>query len=230
MAEIPDEEVTRPKVPVHVLVQEARDLLAWCAPDREALERTGLDWGLVESLAVRAEAAGWAQSLWIEYRESQKTAREAAKASREEARALLSELRNAMRFAYRGDSERLAVVRSAAGGSDASLVQDLNTLAVLGRENLDPLVAVGFDAANLERAASLSDTVAGRIAEATVERQAGGWEIKAKRDRACTYLKQAVDTIRRHGRFVFQNDKHRARGYASRYQRKQSRIKDTALE
>jgi hypothetical protein len=98
------------------------------------------------------------------------------------------------------------------------LVEDLNDLAVIGRENLAPLLAVGFDPKKLDEAASKSKELGSLRADASVDK-AADQEKKLVRDQAYTHLKEAVDAIRQCGQFVFWKDEDRARGYASDYLR-----------
>ncbi len=125
-----------------------------------------------------------------------------------------------MRYAYRNTPELTTRVASVAeGSSDADMIQDLNDLAVIGRENLEPLEQVGFDKAKLDRASELNRTLGALRAEASVDKTADR-EKKLLRDQAYTHLKEAVDTIRECGQFVFWRNEARLRGYAGEYKRK----------
>lgn len=53
-----------------------------------------------------------------------------------------------------------------------------------------------------------------------IEIESADREDKTNRDRAYTYLKEAVNKIRSVGRYVFRRDPARVRGYASEYLRK----------
>ena len=114
------------------------------------------------------------------------------------------------------------------------MIQDLNDLAVIGRENLEPLTAVGFDPVKLDEAASLNVSLGELRADASVDKAADR-EKKLLRDQAYTHLKEAVDTIRECGQFVFWKNEDRAKGYVSDYLRKnrrryQSKAEETAPE
>jgi hypothetical protein len=54
-------------------------------------------------------------------------------------------------------------------------------------------------------------------------------EKKVLRDRACTHLKETVDTIRQCGQFVFWKDPDRIKGYASEYFRKKKARAQTTV-
>ena len=59
---LPLEQLAAPTIPVGVYVQEAEDLLVWSRPDRDALQRAGIDLSLLEALPTRIGALRHAQS------------------------------------------------------------------------------------------------------------------------------------------------------------------------
>ncbi|WP_372935386.1 hypothetical protein [Mariniphaga sediminis] len=54
----------------------------------------------------------------------------------------------------------LSAVAITDGSGHADLIQDLNDIAVLGRENPDPLTSIGFDLTQLDLAATRADELA----------------------------------------------------------------------
>jgi hypothetical protein len=104
------------------------------------------------------------------------------------------------------------------------MIQDLNDIAVLGRENPEPLTAIGFDLTQLDMAATRADELADLLAEANGDK-ADPNESKIIRDKAYTQMKSLVDEIREAGKYVFRKDKNRLKGYSSDYWRKQNRKK-----
>lgn len=111
------------------------------------------------------------------------------------------------RFAFRGYPKLLQNLQSNPQRKNhPTMIQDLNDLAVLGRMNQPLLAAIGFDMALLDRAAQLSADLSGLLAKTTISRVKLS-ESKKIRDQAYTYLKTAVDQIRRTGQFVFRGDK-----------------------
>ena len=89
----------------------------------------------------------------------------------------------------------------------------------MGRENPDPLTAIGFDLTQLELAATRADELADLLAEANGDK-ADPNASKIIRDKAYTHMKALVDEIREAGKYVFRNNKNRLKGYASEYWRK----------
>lgn len=209
-----------PAMPMDTYLQEARYLHKWCADDRDALEGAGLDWTLVDDLPVRVDAAAEAQSEWHNVMFGREEAQKQWALLSPAGYELRDELLHYMRYAYREMPELATRVASVAeGSSDADMIQDLNDLSIIGRENLDPLLAVGFDAAKLDEASSKNRELGSLRADASVDREADR-ERKAIRDRAYTHLKEAVDAIRECGQFVFWKDDDRRKGYASEYKRR----------
>lgn len=100
------------------------------------------------------------------------------------------------------------------------MVQDLSELAMLGKENQLQLKAVQFEMVKLDRAEELSSSCGLLLAKVNGARVDNGKLAKEMRDRAYTYLKQAVDLIREAGCLVFWKDEQIAEQYASAYFRK----------
>jgi hypothetical protein len=128
-----------------------------------------------------------------------------------------------LRFAYRKDESLLSRVRAITDGNGhADMIQDLNDIAVLGRENPNPLTAIGFDLSQFDLAATRADELADLLAEANGDK-ADPNSSKIIRNQAYTYLKTLVDEIREAGKYAFRNDPNRLKGYASAYWRKQGK-------
>ena len=152
---IPVEEVQTPAIPVDVFLQEAENLHHWSLDDFDALKVVGISMVKINDLPVRAGACREAQSIWNkDYRSQQEAQKEWAKQA-PEAYAFRKDLLASFRFAFRKDDGLLSRVSAITEGSGhADLIQDLNDIAVLGRENPDPLTAIGFDLTQLDLAAT----------------------------------------------------------------------------
>ena len=132
------------------------------------------------------------------------------------------------RFAYRNDPVILGRVPAIDdGGGHADMIQDLNDLAVLGRENADPLTAINYDMAKLENAATLADEMAEVLATANGDKAEQN-ESKLTRDRGYTHLKELVDEVREAGKYLFWRNPQRLKGYSSEYWRKLARKSNAA--
>ena len=217
---IPDEETNEPSIPVDVFLQEAENLHHWSLDDAAQLAVVGITGEMITDLPVRAGACREAQSIWNkDYRSQQEAQKEWAKQS-PVAYDFRNDLLASMRFAYRKDESLLSRVSAITDGNGhADMIQDLNDIAVLGRENPDPLTAIGFDLIQLDLAATRADELADLLAEANGDK-ADFNESKVIRDKAYTHLKVLVDEIREAGKYVFRNDKSRLKGYSSQYRRR----------
>lgn len=215
-------DVRQPAAPMDTYLQEARYLHKWCADDKTDLTRAGLDWALVDDLPVRTDATAEAQAAWHNAMFGREEAQKQWALLSPAGYALRDELLHYMRYAFRAIPElRTRVDAVAEGDGDADMIQDLVNLAMIGRKNLAPLTAVGFEAAKLDEAAQKSKELGSLRASASVDKDADR-ELKLTRDRAYTHLKEAVDAIRECGQFVFWKDDDRRKGYASEYNRKKN--------
>jgi hypothetical protein len=204
-------------IPVDVYMQEANNLYQWCRNDKETLTVLGLNWELVTDLPERVGALMEAESRWNEQRFSGK---EAAKKWQKEspiAYALRDDILQCFRYAFRKDDELLRkIARFPEGKAHSDMIQELNDLAVIGRDNPLLLKKINFDMTLLDRAAETSPRMRKLLAAANCEREEEN-DGKKIRDRAYTHLKEAVDRIYECGQFAFRKDDERRRGYRSNY-------------
>ena len=216
-------DVLTPNIPIDVFVQEAENLYHWCKDDQQALMKVGLDWNFVLSLPVRAGACREAQSLWNKERNTRQEAEQAWKDQAPAAFDLRNQLIHDFRFAFRKYDGLLARVDEIAqGDTNADMVQDLNDLSVVGKANPEPLVAINFDMPLLDTAAEVSDSMGDLLGATNGERKEVS-EAMLIRDKAFTYLKQAVDEIRECGKFAFWRTPDRLKGYNSDYWKQQKK-------
>ncbi len=214
---IPDNQVIEPNMPVSVAVQEAEDLYEWAKDDEAVLTGGGLDVTLLNELPVRAGALRYAQSVWQkEYRTYEEAQKNWAQQS-PEAFDMRDVIVHEFYHAYYNYPDLYAKVKTIdEGGSNADMLQDLSDLAILGKSNPDPLTTTNFDMTLLNTAENISENLSEVLAKANGLRL-GDNEMKITRDKAYTYLKQAVDEVRRHGQYKFWRDNNRKKGYISQY-------------
>lgn len=220
LMDIRPEKVIIPTMPVDVFVQEAENLAHWCPDDQEALTKAGLNWNFVAGLPVRAGACREAQSRWIKERNVRQDAEQQWKVESPAAFDLRDQLIHDFRYAFRKNEGLLSRIDEIAEGNTSSdMVQDLNDLAVLGNANTDLLTAVNFDMVKLTTAADLADRMADLLGATNGERKLDS-EAMDIRDRAYTFLKEAMDEIRECGKYVFWRKPDRLKGYISEYWKK----------
>jgi len=214
------EKTAAPTVPVDVFVQEAENLYHWSQDDHVALEAAGLAPELITKLPVRAGACREAQSLWIKERNMRQQGEQDWKDQSPAAFDLRDHLLHAFRYAFRNEAGLLGRVDEIAqGDSNSDMVQDLNDLSALGKANLDLLTPIGITLVDLDGAATLADTMGNLLGICNGERKSDS-EAMIIRDKAYTYLKQAIDEIRECGKYVFWRNPDRCQGYTSDYWKK----------
>lgn len=215
---IPNDEVKSPPQPVDTYAQEATNLHHWAKSDRTALEAAGLDWAYVEALPDRVGLLSSAEAAWTASRFTRREAEKAWLEAEPEAYEQRDDLLAAMRHAYRHRPDLLKVVREISQGrSDADMLQDLYDIRTLGLANLEPLEAIGVTQETLEGAAARSRKLSAILARREGDR--GHDAAKELRNRAYTYLKEAVDEVRACGYYAFRKDERRQIGYTSAYRR-----------
>ena len=133
---------------------------------------------------------------------------------------LCPQCRMQRRFAFRNEKELLGRVKAISEGrTHADMIQDLNDLCVLGKENSGLLAKINYDMSILDQAAQMADEMADLLATATGEKAFSG-ETKMIRDRAHTHVKEAVDEIYAFGQYIFRGNDKRLKGYSSHYLRR----------
>jgi hypothetical protein len=225
---IADDQIKTPRhIPVDEYCQEADNLFKWCRKDEAALTGSGLSWDIVTDIPVRVGALREAESLWNLQRFNWK---EAAKVWAEQSHRgydLRDELLHDFRYAYRDDAKLLSKVNYIAlGDTHADMIQDLNDLAVFGKEYSGPLDAINFDMSRLDRAAEMSEKMSELLSDATADKLSCN-EAKKIRDQAYTHLKEALDQVYACGQYVFWRNEARLAGYRSQYLRRR-RAKSSA--
>lgn len=195
--------VQEPRIPMGIYIQEAEDLLVVATADVGKLKVTGLSDIVLKDIAVCAGACREAQSIWMRELQTKKDAEELWVASSPKAFELRDFLLHSFRFAFRKDGELTKKVEKIAeGAGNADMIQDLNDLSIVGKNNQSLLKAIGFDFAQLDKAATMSGDMAKLLSLVNGERISGNAS-KEMRDRMYTLMKQAVDEVRECGKYVF---------------------------
>jgi len=211
------EEAKEPTMPIGQYMYEADKLYTHSIKDKDSLVAVGLDALIIDAIPQRNQALRYAQSIWAEdYDELSQSAIEWNEL-RPQGEELKAVLLHTFRFAYRNDANMQARInRIAEGSGNADTIQDLHDLAILGKENTAPLIAVNYDVTTLDAAADLAVKMSRSLAEAKDNREQIN-ELKITRDKAFTHLKRAVDEVRNYGKFAFWRNDDKLKGYRSEY-------------
>ncbi len=215
---IPDSEMGAVKrMPLATYIHEAEALSRWCRDDRAALETLSGIWELAEDIPIRAGALRELESMW---RKERCTRDEASQRWKDESPALFEKrkgLLQAFRYAFRNKKVLLRQVSAITrGNTNAERLQNLNDLAVLGRDNQDLLAEIGFDLTELDEAAAKSVEMSEVLATSVSRRREVSETLKL-RDKAYVHLKEAVDEVYCAGRYLMRHNSVRRGGYSSNY-------------
>ena len=217
-----DEDTKYPNMPVDVYTQESENLAMWARPDKNPLVAAGLKWALVKDMPVRAGCLREAESRWYSKRFTREEAQREWMERSPEAYDLRDQLLHTFTYAYRKHADVAARVSKVREGSNqADMIQDLNDLAVIGRDNPEPLDMINFDKTLLDLAANTADEMGSLLASSKADDDDA--ELVKIRNKAYTYLKEAVDEVRDCGQFVFWRNRERIKGYRSDYHHRQNR-------
>ncbi len=228
-----DDIVSPSTMPVEIYIQKAENLFKWCQQDKAALTKAGLSWTLVDEIPVRAGALREAASTWTTQRFTKQETGMLWKEKSTELFDLRNLLLHDFRFAYRNNPYILGRINAIAGSqSYAAMIQDLNDIAVLGKNNPAELKTINFDMTLLDKSAQLAKEMAALLASTTLE--ANYSAARKIRDQAFTLLKLAVDEICDFGQYLFWKDEERKKGYSCPYLRrvrkKGSQIKEESKD
>ncbi len=217
---ISDDLTLEPNMPVSIYLQEAENLGQWCQEDKPELTGVGLDWNWVEEFPIRTGALREAESYWFKERYGREEAENDWAEKGPKAETLRDDLLSGLRYAFRKDSSLMNRVREIADGAGhPDMIQDLNDISMLGKANTDKLTVIRFDLEQLDHAAATSKEMAELLAKVNGDREENNSH-KIIRDKAYTYLKEAVDEVRDCGKYVFKKNDNRLKGYSSNFFRK----------
>jgi len=208
-----------PDIPVDVFNQEAEDLYQVALMDKEKLMERGLSEEIIELLNKATGASRYSEAMWNKERNEQQEAERIWKEKSPAIFDLRNDLIHEFEFAFVSLPHlHSALDRIKDGNGNADMIQDLMNLAVLGRENPEPLQSTNFEMSLLDKAENSSGEMADILAKANGAKEDDN-KAKVLRDKAYTYLKGIVDEVRRYGKFIFRKDENHVAKYASAYGR-----------
>lgn len=214
------QKVAKPNLPIPVAIEEAEELYLWVQSDRAALERVGLSWQLVDDLPLRAAACRYIEGEWQNHLSTTSDAEKEWIQKRDQAKALSVDLALALRFALGRKLNVLGAQKPTSRHlNQAAFIEYCYNIAFLAAGYTEQLQAVGFDLSRLDGACDDAEHLSVLLARVTTER-GEQYILRNQRNRAYTHLKEAVDQIRRCGKFAFASQPERLKGYASAYGRK----------
>ena len=199
---IQDKDAKSPNMPVDVYVQGAEDILSVVNDHKDKFKAISFDMSLINDLSVRCGACREAESRWHALFNTKEDAQRIWLEESPKAYFMRDDLLDVLRYAFRKNKRLLNRARNIAKGKGHSdMIQDLNDIAALGRDNPKYFKAINFDVANFEK----TDDMAHRMAKvlANAHKEDGISEARIIRDKAYTHLKEAMDEIKEAGKFIF---------------------------
>jgi hypothetical protein len=202
-------------IPVGILAQEARDLFNWCQPDKDLLIESGLDWRFAAELPERTDALVKLQSEWkSEYKKRTMYLAE-WKAAFAEGLALHKIIMYYLRHALHDNPDKNNILKSILKSrARVEIIQSFGNIVVFCEGHRDELLKVGFDFSLVVKAKQTRDNLHSLFAK-TYTRVNADEKYRDLRNTAYQNLKEAVDKVRRHGKFIFIKDNLRYQGYKS---------------
>lgn len=214
---LPPQDLRGPMAPMGYYLQEAEDLYYWTQADRATLRTTGLDWDLVDQLPQRIAATRYAQSLWNASRFNRTDSLKQYILMLPEAYNQRTELERHMKFAFHNEPQILEGMPWTTDDLvDTQLIGNLRALCAYANEHRKMLLKVGMNPETIAKAEHLAERLETLLLTAN-EQSPEALSSKSMRDAAYSYLRLAVEEIRRHGQYAFHNDQERAEGYTSAY-------------
>jgi len=219
----------RREIPVSNFIQEALDLFEWCGKDKEILIHAGLDWKFAEEIPDRAQALITLEASWIPKFRGTNEMTESWKELYPNARTLQKSLLRHFRYAFYSMPDVLNQLKSISRiHTIAGLIQSLFDLAEIGGKHSTELQKIHFDFQLLETARETGNTLVPLHARVNSLKKEKNIALEL-RNKAYSDLKEAVDEVKRAGKFALRNNKNRLRGYSSDFFRmkkqKQKRVK-----
>lgn len=210
-------DLIKPNMPISEAIQEGANLAIWAKSDEPQLQKAGLDITLIDSLPIRTGALRHQQGMWQSDTDTRKQALKAWKEQYPLGYELRTLLFHTCRFAFRDDPKLLKRVDEIAEDyGHADMIQDLYSLSLVAKDNLELIQKTGFDIAKLDEAAALSGSL-GDLLSSNNENLKQSSKVKLLRDQCYTYMMKAIIEIRKHGKFVFWRTPDRLSGYSSDY-------------
>lgn len=220
---LPGTEVKGPNnIPVTLYLREAHKLVALGEQDLESLKGCGFREEMLDDMRDRIGALREAESQW---KMQPYLRREAGKRWDELCKRgfhLRDELEAALRFVETLRKESGPVKNILKGKKPEEVGANLRELAALANERREALEEINFDLSLSEEAAELADALDRLRLEVEEERELPGC-LKRLRDRAFSYLREAVERLRSYARYVFRNNREQRERYASDYLRAKRR-------
>ncbi len=214
---INDNDIVGLSMPQEQAATESEQLLLVATNHKDLLTARGLNPVFIDTLEERAGTFAYAAVNFDINTKKVSVFKELWNEKSDIAYNLRRKIINEFDFAFRKNNEAIENLKEVKKGrGDKDMVLDLLAVYALGKKFPSELEAISFDLTLLEQAKTLHEEVSEAYAEAMIYDDAIN-EARVIRDKAYTWLKEAMDEIREYGKFVFQDDPEKQKNYFSEY-------------
>lgn len=218
----PQNQLKKCEMPIGIYIHEIDGLHTRASIDLPQLITAGMPPELIDKILARTNGLRAAQCNWEEQSTQRQQAIRIWKSESPAIYAFRADLIENMTFAYRNNPDLLQKLKAIKkGNSHADAVQDLASLAVLGKANLTPLQAIHFDITLCDKASEEASRMGELLGQVNGHMYVDD-ELKIFRDKAFSLLKEVVDEVRSYGRFVFRKNSDLQQSYTSKYIRERN--------
>lgn len=203
-------------IPIARLIQEANDLYLFCKNDKKELVGEGLDWNDAERLPVLLNECTNAEVEYQVYKDNYESETVKLKKFVLRCRKLRRFIAEKLRLAIASTGADLKIPSYKKSWSRVELIQDLNDLAVIGKDNKEVLQPMGFEMSKLDLAANMSIELSEKIVDIIISNPSESPQKKI-RDKIILELSSLIARIRNKGKSTFIDNPLRRKAYACEY-------------
>ncbi len=198
-------------------LEEAYTLNEAVSEDAELLRSRGCPEIFINTLLSRIKLFGYITTYILLKIDDDASIQEMWMSEKRKGYALRRTLVGAFEVAYRNEKRRLAQIDSIKEGrGDADMIVDLLSYAEMGNAYPEALAKIFFDMAQLEEARTLSNTLSTLLAKCNIAPDEEK-ELRELRNRAYTWLKEAMDEIRTFGLWIHADNPEKRERYVSAF-------------
>lgn len=203
---LPKEMIKHPHMPVEEKIMEGHKLLKLATEDKDVLLASGINLEFIDTLEDRIGTYSIANANYIVLKDSNSGIKEEFHQLEEKAHNLKRKLLHDLNFALEDREDAQGALHEIAEGrSRNDLIYDFVPLKKLIETFPNELEKIHFDYSLVEQADSLHISMQDIFSQMKASPK-GISEVKDIRDRAYTYLEEALTKIKKHGQYVFWED------------------------
>ncbi len=198
-------------------LDEAYTLNEVVLEDEALLRSRGCPEQFIDTLLSRITLFSYITSYILLKIDDDASIQETWKSEKRKGYALRRKLLGAFEVAYRKEVKRLAQIDSIKEGrGDADMIIDLRSYAEMGTAYPEQLAKIFFDMTELENARTLSNQLSTLLAKCNIAPDEEK-ELRELRNRAYTWLKEAMDEIKTFGLWIHADDQEKRERYMSAF-------------